>query len=270
MGNGRWVLGNGPPTSTNRQHPKPNNQHPKPKTQQPTPNTQHPKPNTQQPTPKTQNPKPNTQHPKPMEQQEDYTSKITDIFMRYGVKSVTMDDLSRELGISKKTLYQFFSDKEDLVRKVVTQMIAGQKCGIDQMLDQRGMNAIDHLLNMSRFIASHLKTLNPAMIYDLQKYYPKVWEEMVEFKQQNIFHYIMDNIRLGIEEGLYLDDINYEIIANAYVSRLEMYSRGEMKGLEKFSFDEIFNTLFIYHVRGISNNKGLRYLKKAGAGLMTG
>jgi TetR/AcrR family transcriptional regulator, cholesterol catabolism regulator len=195
-----------------------------------------------------------------MDQPEELTRKISDFFMRYGIKSVTMDDLSRELGISKKTLYHFFNDKEEVVRQVVTQMIDGQKCGIDQMLDQQGMNAIDHLLNMSRFIASHLKTVNPAMTYDLKKYYPGVWEEMVDFKRQNIYDYIMDNIRLGISEGLYRDDINYEIIAKAYVSRLEMYSRGEMQDLEKFSFDEIFNTLFIYHVRGISNHKGIEYL----------
>ena len=195
-----------------------------------------------------------------MDQQEEFTRKTMEIFTRYGIKSVTMDDLSRELGVSKKTLYQFFHDKEDVVRKVVTGMIDGQKCGIDEMLEQQGMNAIDHLLNMSRFIANHLKTVNPAMTYDLQKYYPAVWEEMVDFKRENIFKYIMDNIRQGIAEGLYRDDINYEIIAKAYVSRLEMYSRGEMQDLEKFSFDEIFNTLFIYHVRGISNNKGLKHL----------
>ena len=197
-----------------------------------------------------------------MDQLEEYTRKIMEIFMRYGIKSVTMDDISGELGISKKTLYQFFSDKEDVVRKVVNQIIDGQKCGIDDMLSQPDMNAIDHLLNMTRFIADHLKTVSPSMTYDLKKHYPGVWQEMVEFKQENIFRYIMDNIRLGIKEGLYLDDINYEIIARAYVSRLEMYSRGEMKDLEHFTFEEIFSTLFIYHVRGISNKAGLQYLNK--------
>lgn len=197
-----------------------------------------------------------------MEQLEDIIKKITETFLRYGIKSVTMDDLSRELGISKKTLYQYVSDKEEVVRKVVSLMINGQKCGIDSLLEQKGMNAIDHLFNMTRFITHHLKTMNPALTYDLQKYYASVWEEMVAFKQKNIFQYIMDNIRMGIKEGMYRNDINYEIIASAYVSRLEMYSRGDMQGLEKFSFDEIFNTLFIYHVRGISNNKGLKYLEK--------
>ena len=187
--------------------------------------------------------------------------KIAGFFMRYGIKSVTMSDLSRELGVSKKTLYQHFSDKKDLVRKVVRSMIDSQKCGIDQMLAEENHNAIDQLFSMSRFIADHIKTVNPVMYYDLKKAYPEIWAEVLAFKRRTIFDHIMGNIARGIREGLYLSDLNYEIIAMAYVSRLEMYARREVEGMDKFSFGEVFHTLFIYHVRGISNEKGTKYLE---------
>lgn len=192
---------------------------------------------------------------------EDLIRKISEIYFKYGIKSVTMDDLARELGLSKKTLYQHFKDKEDVVKKVINFLITSQECGIEETLEDDSLNAIDRLFHMSRALASHLQTVNPAVSYDLQKYYPKVWEELLAFKRQTIFEHIMANSNQGIKEGLYRDDLNHEIIAAVYVSRLEMYSVGNWQGLDKFSFEEFFKTLFIYHVRGIASLKGIKYLE---------
>lgn len=193
---------------------------------------------------------------------EDLIRKIKDTYLRYGIKSVTMDDLAHELGVSKKTLYEHFKDKEDVVRKVVAFMIQDQQGCINTIIDDPEINAIDELLHMSHFIAEHLKSVNPSFSYDLKKYYSRVWEELVEFKSKTVFEHIIANIRKGIDEGLYRSDLNYEIIAYVYVARMELYSPGGLPELQNYSYQEVFRTLFQYHVRGIANENGRQYLEK--------
>lgn len=193
---------------------------------------------------------------------QDIIQKIADIYFRYGIKSVTMDDLARELGISKKTLYLHFNDKKDVVRKVIHHLIETQKCGISDALNKTGANAIDKLMMMTHFFADHLKNSNASLTYDLQKYYPDVWDEVIEFKREEVYRHIIDNIETGIREGLYNDDMNYEIIARAYVSRMEMYQTDLWQPLDKYPLAEVFQTLFIYHIRGIASKKGISYLEK--------
>ena len=193
---------------------------------------------------------------------QDIIQKIADIYFRYGIKSVTMDDLARELGVSKKTLYLHFKDKKDVVDKVIHHLIESQQCGISKALNQPNTNAIDKLLMMTQFFAEHLKNSNAALTYDLQKYYPDVWDEVIEFKREEVYKHIIENIHEGIREGIYRDDMNYEIIARAYVSRMEMYQTDLWQPLDKFPLAEVFRTLFIYHIRGVANEKGLEHLKK--------
>ena len=188
--------------------------------------------------------------------------RISEIYLKYGIKSVTMDDLSRELGVSKKTLYQHFKDKNEVVTKAMDYLMYIQKCGIDEALGQDDQNAIDELFGMSRLITDHLQSLNPGVAYDLQKYYPTIWNEFINYKKQTIYNYIIRNFEKGLQEGLYANDINYEIIALIYVSRMDMYGWSDLGNLSKYSFEHIFNNLFIYHVRGISNESGLHYLNQ--------
>ncbi|MFO8067527.1 MAG: TetR/AcrR family transcriptional regulator [Bacteroidales bacterium] len=188
--------------------------------------------------------------------------KISAIYFRYGIKSITMDDLARELGMSKKTLYQYFSDKEDVVFHVIQHHIESQQCEIKKMLEDKNLNAIDHLLHMSRFITENLKHMNPSVFFDLQKHYPTAWEKLISFKRDHVYEKIMENIQTGIREGLYIKDLNYEIIANLYVDMMEMLSGGNYPEMEKFPHEELFRTLFIYHIRGISNEKGQKHLDK--------
>jgi TetR/AcrR family transcriptional regulator, cholesterol catabolism regulator len=189
------------------------------------------------------------------------TGDIASIYMRYGIKSVTMDDLARELGVSKKTIYQHFRDKEDVVQQVIHSMIHYQECGIETVLNNPGLNAIDHLLQVSRFISSHMKSINPSLTFDLKKFYPAIWKEVLEFKRKTVYEHIMGNIQRGISEGLFLEELNYRVIASVYVSRLEVYTL-EQPELQEFSFDDVFTTLFVYHIRGIASPKGIRYLEK--------
>jgi TetR/AcrR family transcriptional regulator, cholesterol catabolism regulator len=188
--------------------------------------------------------------------------KILELYTRYGIKSVTMDDVARELGVSKKTLYMHFTDKKEMVYKVIHHLIHIQKCGMEENLDSPGRNAIDSLMMMTLYITETLKKSNAVLAYDLQKYYPDLWHDLLEFKREEVYRYIMDNIKAGIAEGLYRSDMNYDIIGRIYVSRLEMYQTELWQPLNRYPIEEIFNTLFIYHIRGISTSQGLEYFEK--------
>lgn len=194
---------------------------------------------------------------------QDLIGKISELYLRYGIKSITMDDLARDLGVSKKTLYLHFEDKKDVVRKVIHHIIEHQKCGINEVLAQQGANAIDKLMMITRFFAEHLKSSNVSLTYDLEKYYPELWNEVLEFKREEVYRHIMDNINEGIGENLYRTDMDYEIIARAYVSRMEMYQTELWEPLSKYPLEVVFRTLFIYHIRGIANNNGLKHLEKS-------
>lgn len=195
---------------------------------------------------------------------EELIKRISELYLKYGIRSVTMDDLARELGVSKKTLYQHFTDKEDVVEKVMEFNMSQQDCHIQNFFpeDNESVNAIDQLLNLSRFLIEHLSSVNPSVTYDLQKYYPSIWEKVVEQKRKYVFENLVKNMQLGVKQGLYCDDMNMEIIAKAYVQRMEMSSVDNFLFDGEYSFQEVFETLFTYHIRGIANEKGQKYLSE--------
>ena len=192
---------------------------------------------------------------------EEIIAKVSELYLKYGIKSVTMDDVSRELGISKKTLYQHFKDKDDLVKKVVVYQMSFLAAQMEKLSDNK-MNAIEELFCVSKFISKYLKQINPSVSYDLQKYYPQVWKDINMDRRGHIFNRIKENMQKGIKEGLYRDNINIDIIARFYLFRIELSQTFDLLVDSQYTFEEIFNTSFYYHIRGIANQKGLEYLEK--------
>lgn len=188
-------------------------------------------------------------------------AQVSSLYMKYGIKSVTMDDVSRELGMSKKTLYEFFKDKNALVREVMEYQMnmMGEAIHASRV---EGANAIDELLTISRIVKNYLSSFNPSVNYDLQKYYLEIWQVIIEYKRQHVFTNVKNNLIKGIEEGLYRSDINPEIIARLYVSRIETTMDKHFDPYHEFNTAELFRELFFYHIRGIASKKGIEYLEK--------
>src|ERR1035437_2884162 len=108
------------------------------------------------------------------EELKNLLSKVRCLYMKYGIKSVTMDDVARELGISKKTLYQYVNDKNELVQKVVEMELDDKAEGFSKM-NCSGLNAIEELFEVHKMIRQMLKDYNPSTEYDLRKYYPELF-----------------------------------------------------------------------------------------------
>jgi AcrR family transcriptional regulator len=192
--------------------------------------------------------------------------KARELYMKYGIKSITMDDIARELGISKKTLYQFVTDKEDLVGKFVDNEIETRKEEICKCF-KTGYNAIEELFEISIFMNKLMREQNPATEYDLKKYYPGQYQKTINARRDGMYEYLLLNLKKGKREGLYREDLNNEIIAKLYISRSENIHFNELFTVEEFTSVNLFLELLTYHVRGIATEKGITELEKKIKGL---
>ena len=196
-----------------------------------------------------------------MEKQNEILDKVAGLYHSYGIKSVTMDDISRELGISKKTLYQYVTDKDDLVRKVVEHIMNVSMCHFDRLCND-ALNAIDELFEVNRYVHSVMKQCSPTFEYDLKKYFPETYQFLVTTKREKMYRSVLENIRKGKEEGIYRDDIEEEVIAKLHVARMENLHDNTMFTFEELTRGKTFREIFIYHIRGLANEKGLRILEE--------
>lgn len=186
---------------------------------------------------------------------------VTELFMRYGIKSLTMDDISRHLGISKKTLYLVATDKKDLVKQCVELTVNAEECMLCDITTQKG-NAIDELFDVNKRISQKLQNVQPAVMYDLQKYYPEAWKLMENHKQCFVAEMVVENIKRGIEEGLYRENVNAEIVAKIYVGLIDKMFDPDFFPTNKYSFEVLHREIARYHIRGIASEKGIKYLSK--------
>jgi hypothetical protein len=181
------------------------------------------------------------------------------LFFKYGIKSISMDDLSREMGISKKTLYSFVENKEELVMKVMQNFLHGDKCRVEDSL-KNASNSIDEFIMMQMDNFSRMHELNSSTLYDIQKYYPQCWKLFTEHKEKYIYAYMIQNLTKGQEEGLYRADLNAEIIAHIYINSIEILIQSGLEKFEKKSIVDLIREYVTYHLHGIVSEKGKEYL----------
>jgi len=196
-----------------------------------------------------------------MDKKNEIISQATMLFMKYGIKSLTMDDISSHLGISKKTLYQYVDDKKDLVKKGLTLLIEHEK----QMLcnaNEDSETAIDELIGVTKCVSSEIGEMHPSVIFDLQKYHPSAWKLMEDHKKDFIYNMMLENLKRGIKEGYYRENINPVVIANIYIGMIDNMLNPKNPKNKNTSMDKLHTEIIRYHIKGIANDKGLDYLKE--------
>ncbi len=183
------------------------------------------------------------------------------IFAEKGLKNVSMDDLCRIVGVSKKTLYLYFENKADLLSKIILYIRQLIESRVKQ-LETMNLNAIDVLLEMSKIASTRHFRINPMVTFELKKYYPQKYEEYMNSKKELIVTYIKKNIEKGITEGLYRQDLDKDIVARLYFQKIEDLHDPEFIGSEDFNYARVFEVMFENHIRGIANPKGIEYFEK--------
>ena len=183
------------------------------------------------------------------------------LFFRYGVRRVTMDDVAKALGMSKKTLYQYYSDKDELVAEATQAHLDRERIEFDKIF-RNSENSIKSLFLISQCMRKSLSEINPSVLFDLKRFYPKSWEYWTEFKDQYIFKSIVENIKKGIEEEYFRPEVNAEILANLRVMEIQILFDRESFPSEKFNFMEVQMQLFNHFVYGITTEKGRKLYKE--------
>lgn len=188
-------------------------------------------------------------------------SEATNLFMRYGLKSVTMSDLARQLGMSKKTLYTQVENKADLIQKVIEAHLQQKRIEVKE-IEAKGQDAIDILLWVSASVHRESKDVNPSLVYDLQRYYRESWELIEAHKQSFLVSFVQNNLEQGIREGLYRAELQVKLITKMYMSITDGFIQIYEEFQDACSLLKLHDEIMNYHIRGIASEKGLALLKK--------
>jgi len=186
--------------------------------------------------------------------------QVGKLYHRYGIKSVTMDDVATHLGISKKTIYDFFSDKEDLVKQVLM-FEHDHRCGFLNAIEDKKFNAIEELFEVYKMINTMFRESNPSMEYDIRKYYPNLFLKIREIRRKQMFESVHNNLNKGKKEGLYRKELNSKIIAKLHVFRTENLFDNDMFTLEELTSFIMFHEIFVYHLHGILSHEGRSFFE---------
>jgi len=187
-------------------------------------------------------------------------NNISTLFKKYGVKSVTMDDIAREFGMSKKTLYQHFENKTDVVYKVALFEFDNEREELEKLC-QEHQHVIDQLYAISKFIVKSNLLLSPSLMYSMEKYFHQTWDKLINKRREFVLNLIDKNFQEGMKQGIYRSDINLSVIKLFYSFLLNIKSVEFFNDRARENFDDTFNTIFTYHIRGIANHEGIEYLE---------
>jgi AcrR family transcriptional regulator len=191
---------------------------------------------------------------------EHIIQKARSIFMRCGIRSVTMDDVCKEMRISKKTLYQYVNDKTDLVNQTMRSEIEKDEEEITRLINA-GHNAIDEMFEITLLVAKKVKDIHPSILFDMQKYYPEAWEMMRMHRNDFIERVIKLNIAKGQTEGNYRINFHPAIVARLFSSKIDVLSDNQFIQDSGCSLMQINSEHLTYHLHGIVTPKGNRYLE---------
>ncbi len=192
---------------------------------------------------------------------EQIRDRATDLFLERGFKSVTMDDLANEMGISKKTIYAEYTNKTDLVQDCVMNKFCSMSNGIDAII-ALDKNPILELYEIKKYVLSHLKDEKSSPQYQLSKYYPTVFEQMKSLHYEKMSGCIRSNIERGIAQGIYRNSLNVEFVARIYFTGVNSIKDQNMFPITLFPVRELMDIYLEYHLRGIVTPEGRNILNE--------
>ena len=184
-------------------------------------------------------------------------------FMKAGVRSPSMDDIARQLSISKKTLYQHFTSKHDLVAQIFNCEEREEDARMKK-IHATAKNAIEETILLSQFVMEDLKQLMLSLptFYEIKKYYSEVWTESETRMFEQVYQGVFQNIERGKREGLYRSEINSDIIAKIHVQTAKSIIISDNFPSEKYYKPKLYREYMLYHLNGIATTKGLKTIEE--------
>jgi AcrR family transcriptional regulator len=196
-----------------------------------------------------------------MEPKERILRGAEELFFKYGIKSITMDDIAKHLAISKKTIYQYFSDKNELVEVLMSVNLKKDECEFKQ-IQQDSDNMVVEVFNMMKHMGVMFSKVNPNIFYDLQKYHPNAWKQFKTFKQETMAKMVESSLERGIREGLVRPDLDAKILSRLRIEQVEMGFNSEVFPPDKFKLVEVQIAMIDHFLYGICTLKGHKLINK--------
>lgn len=187
--------------------------------------------------------------------------KADELFCRYGIRSITMDEIATQLGISKKTIYQYFSDKEELVGWVIghTMEYARECCLRDR---EEADNAIDEIFRAIEFVETIFHNMNASMMFDLERYHPNVYAKFLEYKVKFLLDMIRINLERGIREELYRPELKVDIIARFRLESLMIMFNQDVFPSSRYNLATLHQEIMVHFLFGLASLKGYKLILK--------
>ncbi|MFA7420930.1 MAG: TetR/AcrR family transcriptional regulator [Melioribacteraceae bacterium] len=189
--------------------------------------------------------------------------KADEMFRQYGFSKITMEEIASNLGISKKTLYKHFSNKDHILKEIVH----ANKCEVDKFIEdlmaQKSMPFLDKLKNFMNFIAQQAQKLEGPMVHDLMKCNPEVWKDIEEFRSKKAYKHLSQLIEEGVENGIFRKDVDNSVIVVGYVASIHSLINPEVLSKLPISADQAFRDILKILFEGIFTTEGRKKYKSS-------
>ena len=195
------------------------------------------------------------------EQQEKWLQRVAELFMRYGIRALTMDDVARELGISKKTLYQFVESKDDLVNKVM-EIHLTVECSRAEVVAIESSDALDEMLLVIRENLGDMQRMKSNIIFELQKYHREAWEKIQSYQRGFLYNVVRKNLERGMSEGLYRDDFDADIVSKLHLAQTFAIFDEAWFPKPPYNSVTLFREAIMHYLHGVLSEKGRQELHK--------
>jgi AcrR family transcriptional regulator len=196
-----------------------------------------------------------------MKPEERILEAASELFFRHGVRSITMDAIASHLGMSKRTIYDSFEDKDAIVKALTQQEISDREKELHD-IRKHSENSIDEIMRALNYMETCFGRINPSVFYDLQKFHPAAWKHFREFKDGKMQAFIEENLRRGIKQDLYRKNLKIKILAKLRIEEVEMGFNPVIFPPSKFNFTEVQVALLDHFLHGIVTLKGHKLINK--------
>lgn len=193
---------------------------------------------------------------------DDQKSRIVEnasrMFLRYGIKSITMDEIAESQGISKRTLYEFFKNKEELLKECIDYNYQISIMQRDALKQQFPDDPLEIIYQTFRNIMINLNHIHPGFITDIQKYHSRLWKEHIESNQQENINFTKSVIDKGVKKGIFHKQINQDLLSVWIHKLMQQLHQTEMLPETQFQRTEVFQQLILNFIRGMATVDGLK------------
>jgi AcrR family transcriptional regulator len=196
-----------------------------------------------------------------MEMRDRIKQKTDELFRSYGIKSVTMDEIATRLGVSKKTIYHSFADKDQLVDEVIGDLIIHTQncCNKDKA---KATDAIHEMFLAMEMVQQMFENMNPVILYDIERNHPATFQKFLQHKNKFLLQVIKENIERGKKEELYRPDINTDVIARVRLETMMLPFNQEIFPKNKFNLVDLERKLIEHFLFGVATMKGHKLILK--------